>query len=53
MSFYLTKVFYVFVSVLILLAYGLLNRGIVAKIGARVGGRIGQRFYQPYIWRSG
>ena len=49
MSFYLTRAFYILLSLLIIIAYGLLNQGIIAKIAARVGGRIGQRFYQPYI----
>lgn len=49
MNFYVEKVLYVLLSVLILVAYGLLTRGIVAKITARVGGRYGMRFYQPYI----
>ena len=49
MNIYIEQALYVLLAVLIFVAYGLLTRGIVAKITARVGGRFGMRVYQPYI----
>ncbi len=43
------KVIYAFATIFILINYGLLLQGIVAKIYARVSKKIGIRIYQPWI----
>jgi len=43
------KIIYAFATVFIVVNYGLLLQGIVAKIYARVNRKIGLRLYQPWI----
>jgi NADH-quinone oxidoreductase subunit H len=45
----LTKGLYTFISLFVILNYGLLLMGTMARIRARVQGRIGQPVWQPYI----
>jgi NADH-quinone oxidoreductase subunit H len=45
----LTRILYAAISLFVILNYGLLLMGTVARIYARVQGRIGIRIYQPYI----
>ncbi|MCK5146756.1 NADH-quinone oxidoreductase subunit H [bacterium] len=44
-----TKAFYLFVSIIVALVWGLTVNGIVRKIVARVHGRIGPPVWQPFI----
>jgi NADH-quinone oxidoreductase subunit H len=45
----LTKTLYVAISLFVVLNYGLLLMGTMARVRAKVQGRIGQPVYQPYI----
>lgn len=43
------KILYAFISVFVVVNYGLILMGTMARVRAKVQGRIGQPFYQPYI----
>jgi NADH-quinone oxidoreductase subunit H len=43
------KIFFAFISVIIMINYGFLLNGVIRRIYARVGRRIGVPFYQMYI----
>lgn len=45
----LTKALYICISLFVIMNYGLLLMGTMARIRARVQGRIGQPVWQPYI----
>ncbi len=45
----LTKTFYTFISLMVILNYALLLIGSMARIRAKVQGRVGQPVWQPYI----
>lgn len=45
----LIKAFYTLISLFVILNYGLLLQGTMARVRARVQGRIGQPVWQPYI----